>query len=55
VLNPLGGTIDGFRAAIFGQPQDLEALAVAGALVALTVVASLTYFRQTERAFADLV
>lgn len=56
-LNPVVGVIDGFRWAILGEGQKLSwdglALAVAGTAVLL--VLGIRYFRQTERAFADII
>lgn len=56
-LNPMVGVIDGFRWAILGEGQKLSwdglALAVAGTAVLL--VFGIRYFRQTERAFADII
>ncbi|ANA40482.1 ABC transporter permease [Geobacter anodireducens] len=56
-LNPMVGVIDGFRWAILGEGQKLSwdglALAVAGTAVLL--VLGIRYFRQTERAFADII
>jgi lipopolysaccharide transport system permease protein len=56
-LNPIVGVIDGFRWCILGGESQLY---LAGFLASLIVVAiflwgGITYFRHTERSFADLI
>ena len=53
-LNPLGGIIDGFRAALLGRPFDLPTLAVSAATGAGVLLLGIFYFRKMERRFADL-
>jgi len=56
VLNPLAGIIEGFRACLFPQQRvDFTLLAGSAAVGAVLFVASGLYFRNTERAFADIV
>ena len=51
------GVIDGFRWCILGdgQPLYLPGLAISVAGVIVLVVTSITYFRKTERTFADVI
>ena len=56
-LNPMVGVIDGFRWCLLGGESTLY---LPGFLVSLAVVAlflwiGITYFRRTERSFADLI
>jgi lipopolysaccharide transport system permease protein len=56
-LNPVVGVIDGFRWCVLGGESRLY---VPGFLLSLAVVAfflwlGITYFRRTERSFADLI
>jgi lipopolysaccharide transport system permease protein len=56
-LNPVVGVIDGFRWCVLGGESSLN---IPGFLLSLGVVALLlwlgiTYFRRTERGFADLL
>jgi len=56
-LNPMVGVIDGFRWCVFGGQSELY---IPGFLVSLAVIAvflwlGITYFRRTERTFADLI
>jgi lipopolysaccharide transport system permease protein len=54
-LNPLAGTLDGFRASLVGRPVAWGPwwMSVASALVVF--VSGAAYFRRTERMFADIV
>lgn len=54
-LNPAYGLILNFRAALFGDPMDLTALAVSSAVGLAVLVAGLVYFRRVERTFADTI
>ena len=54
-LNPLAGIIDGFRAALFGQPFDWAALGTAAALTLLILAGSVYFFRRVEKSFADVI
>lgn len=54
-LNPLAGAIDGFRAGITGTPLDVTALPIGLAVSLALFAAGLTYFRQVEDYFADIV
>jgi lipopolysaccharide transport system permease protein len=56
VLNPLAGTIEGFRACLFPQHHiDFSLIAGSATVGTVVFVASGVYFRNTERAFADIV
>jgi lipopolysaccharide transport system permease protein len=55
-LNPMAGVVEAFRWALLGTasaPGPL--LAVSVVVVIVMLIGGLTYFRQTERTFADLV
>ena len=54
-LNPLVGIVDGFRAALFGQPFDWPALGWAAAFTLAVVAGSAYLFRRVERGFADVI
>jgi lipopolysaccharide transport system permease protein len=54
-LNPAFGLIRNFRAALFGEPMDLPALALSGSVGLLILAAGLLYFRKVERTFADTI
>jgi lipopolysaccharide transport system permease protein len=54
-LNPMAGTLEGFRAALVGRPVSWGPW-VESAIVAVVVfVTGALYFRRTERVFADIV
>ena len=55
MLNPLSGIIEGFRAAIFGNPFDWQGLAISTAIVAGLLVTAAYSFRRMERQFADVI
>jgi lipopolysaccharide transport system permease protein len=53
-LNPMAGTIEGFRWALIGTPWDLGWLPAVSVLVAfLALVTGAFFFRRVERTFAD--
>jgi lipopolysaccharide transport system permease protein len=54
-LNPLSGLIEGFRYAVAPYPMDWTLLAISLVEIAALLMASLVYFRRSERAFADFV
>ena len=56
-LNPMVGVIDGFRWAILGKDSMLylPGFALSLALVVLLLIFGITYFRKTERTFADVI
>jgi len=56
-LNPLVGVIEGFRWAIIGGDARFFSLGTCLSLVVATVffVIGITYFRKTERSFADII
>jgi homopolymeric O-antigen transport system permease protein len=54
-LNPMSGIIEGYRAALFGQPFNWQALAVATAITCAVLVYSAYSFRRMEKAFADII
>jgi lipopolysaccharide transport system permease protein len=55
-LNPMVGVIEGFRWALLGTTSpDFMAMAISAAVVVVALFASLVYFRQMERTFADVI
>ena len=56
-LNPMVGVIDGFRWAILGNNShiDLAGFLLSLLVVALFLVLGVSYFRKTERGFADII
>lgn len=54
-LNPVVGVIDAFRWAICGDPLDLRTFVVSSAVSLALLAAGVTYFRKTERTFADVI
>lgn len=55
-LNPLGGVIGSFRAAILGhQPVRWDLLGISCAVGVLIFVTGLRYFRKVERSFSDVI
>ena len=55
-LNPMAGVIEGFRSALLGSTPMPWDLIIVGTIVTLVVaVIGLTYFKFTERIFADFM
>jgi lipopolysaccharide transport system permease protein len=55
-LNPMVAIIDGFRWSLLGTaPPDSVMLSSTVVLVAATLLGGITYFRHTERTFADVI
>ena len=54
-LNPVGGPIEVFRAAILGNPIDVNAWMLSTQIALLCLIAGLMYFGRTEKRFADVV
>jgi lipopolysaccharide transport system permease protein len=54
-LNPLTGVIQGFRAALFGMPFEVEAFMASVAVAGVLLVIATRTFRRMERSFADAV
>jgi lipopolysaccharide transport system permease protein len=55
MLNPLSGIIEGFRAAIFGNPFDWRGLSISTVIVAGLLTTAAYSFRRMERQFADVI
>ena len=55
MLNPMGGTIEAFRAAVLGGPIDYIAWAVSTQVALLCLLVGMVYFGRAERQFADVV
>jgi lipopolysaccharide transport system permease protein len=56
-INPMVGVIDGFRWALFGGQNTIypPALLFSGAMAIALLIGGTVYFRNTERAFADII
>lgn len=56
-MNPLAGIIDGFRWALLGQPGALyyPGLGLSAALIVLSLITGILYFRGAEKSFADVI
>jgi len=54
-LNPLTGTIEGYRSALFNRPFDWHHLAVSAAIGVAMLVYGTYSFKQMEREFADII
>jgi lipopolysaccharide transport system permease protein len=55
VLNPMAAVVDGFRAALFGNPIPFQRLAVALLLSLLVGLVGFIRFRRLEQTFADRI
>lgn len=55
LLNPMSGIIEGYRAALFGNPFDWLALGIAAVLTLLMLFYSVYSFGKAERSFADII
>ena len=54
-LNPMTGIIEGFRAALFGQPLNGLALGLSAAMTLVLLVCSAFVFTRMEKSFADVI
>jgi lipopolysaccharide transport system permease protein len=54
-LNPMTGTIEGFRWALFGGARPDSMILEAVVVSALSLLGALLYFRRVERTFADVI
>jgi lipopolysaccharide transport system permease protein len=55
-LNPMVGIIDAYRWCLLGDAQfPLVSLSLSTAIVIITLVTGIRYFRRTERGFADII
>jgi len=54
-LNPIGGPIEAFRAAILGTEIDVASWLLSTKVAALCLIVGLMYFGRTEKRFADVV
>jgi lipopolysaccharide transport system permease protein len=54
-LNPLTGIIEGFRAALFGQPFNMPSLAISSGVALALLIFSAYMFRRMEKDFADVI
>ncbi len=54
-LNPMVGVVDGFRWAVLGRPDVPHLAAVSALAMLVLLLGGLSYFRRTERTFADIV
>lgn len=54
-LNPMSGTIAGFRAAVLGSELNWVAWGISAAVAVALLVMGLTYFARSQRRFADVI
>jgi len=54
-LNPMAAVVDGFRAAVFGEPLPLARLGGAALAILVVGLGGFLWFRRMERSFADRV
>ena len=56
-LNPMVGVIDGFRWCLLGGPSKdlIQSVGIAVAELLVLLITGISYFRQTERTFADVI
>lgn len=54
-LNPMAGTIDGFRSAFLGKPFNLDVLGLSFCASVIFFIIGIAYFEKTERGFADVI
>jgi lipopolysaccharide transport system permease protein len=55
-LNPMGGVIKAYRAAILGHlPVDWSLLSISTGIILILLISGLFYFRRIERYFADVI
>jgi lipopolysaccharide transport system permease protein len=56
-LNPMVGTIDGFRWCLLGDSRGIywPSIGIAVLEVAVILITGIRYFRKTERTFADVI
>jgi len=54
-MNPMTGIIEGFRAALFGQPFNWLTLGVSAAITLALLVCSALAFNRMEKSFADVI
>lgn len=54
-LNPMAGTVEGFRACVLGTPLDTGAAAISAATAVACFVGGFLFFNRVERQFADVV
>jgi lipopolysaccharide transport system permease protein len=52
-LNPMVGVVDGFRWCILDQPLYMPGLLMSVCMIVVLLLIGITYFRKTERNFAD--
>lgn len=54
-INPMAGLIGGYRAALLGEPIAWDTLGISLGSATILFLIGLSYFRRTERRFADIV
>jgi len=54
-FNPLTGILHGLRASVFGQPYDLQLIAISVGMTFLIAIVSVFVFKKMEDSFADLI
>ena len=53
-LNPMSGVIDGWRSAVLGKAWDVNLILISTASALILFAVGISYFRRTERRFADI-
>lgn len=55
-LNPMAGVAEGFRWALLGEESPPPGMLLASGLITIVIlIGAITYFRKTERTFADVI
>ena len=55
VINPIAAILEGFRAALWGNPIDWQHLSIAFAIILTVLILSLYVFRRAEDGFVDVI
>jgi lipopolysaccharide transport system permease protein len=55
VINPIAAILDGFRAALAGNPIDWQQLSIAFAIILIVLIVALYVFRRAEDGFVDVI
>ena len=54
-LNPMAGIIEGFRAALFGEPMRWSTLGLSAVMALLILIFATFVFKRMEKSFADVI
>jgi len=55
LLNPMSAFVEGYRSALFAQPFNWKALAIATLITLIVLIYSAFSLRRTEKSFADII